>query len=114
MAHPKGHFSYHAKGEIFVPDRLITKSDVAGDGSRYCALALRGYGHTRAVVDTSTKRAIGFTTTDSALYQTVLRQCGDDLSGARRRKRGPYARGIAKLKRMGLFRKRRTRRRTRR
>jgi hypothetical protein len=89
MAHPKGTFSYYAKGEIFVPDRLITKSDVSGEGSRYCALALRGYGHTRAVVDTSTKRAIGFTTTDSSLYNTVLRQCGgdDELSGARRRKR---------------------------
>lgn len=87
MAHPKGTFAYHTRGEIFVPDRLITKSDVSGEGSRYCALALRGSAHTRAVVDTSTKRAIGFTTTDSSLYQTVLRQCSDMLSGSRRRKR---------------------------
>ena len=83
-----GHFSYYANGEIFIPEKNVTSSDVSGEGSRYCALALRGYGHVRAVVDTKTKRAIGWTTTDSTLYNSVLRKCDDvTLDGARRRRK---------------------------
>ena len=84
---PHGDFAYHATGQIFIPDRKISRIK---NPSRYCALPLRGYSQVEAVVHKGTRRAIGFNYND-VLGEMGVRVCrGDDyvgLRGARRRRR---------------------------
>jgi len=71
--------------KLFVPAHTVTR---VNKPARYCSVPVRGWRRgIVAVVNKSTRRAIGYSTESNLLIQVGIDPCGADLNGVRRRRR---------------------------
>jgi len=71
--------------KLFVPAHTVTR---VNKPARYCSVPIRGWRRgIVAVVNKSTRRAIGYSTESNLLIQVGIDPCGAALTGARHKRR---------------------------